>query len=445
MHEGSHSLDEVIKLAPKARSQDGFERWSGIVLLLLSFGGFGTWAALAPLASAAMAPGVVTVESNRKTIQHLEGGIVREILVKEGDEVTPDQVLLRLDETQARAQLEIVRSQYLAQRALEARLIAERDGKAAIDFPEELVSEGDDPRIAESMEGQRQVFGSRIKTLKGEMEVLEQRVDQLMEQIRGLEGLVASKLDQVESYRSEIKDFKGLFEKGLGDKLRLRALERTVAQLEGEHQEHLAAIASAKLQIGETRLRIVQIEHKFQSDVVAELRDVQTQLFDLAERMRALEDTLSRTEVRAPVGGSVVGLQAHTVGGVIGPGGAILDIVPAGEQLLVQAHVNPQDIDKVVPGLEADIRFSAFAARVTPTVSGRVLTVSADRLTDRVTGQPYYLARAEVTKEGLADLKDFTLLPGMPADVFIKTGERTLLQYLVRPLTERVLQSFRED
>lgn len=445
MRASSQTLEELVSAAPTAPREDRLERWVGLAILALAFGGFGVWAMLAPLDSAAVAPGVVTVESNRKAVQHLEGGIVREILVKEGDQVKPGDVLIRLDDTQARAQLEIVRSQYLAHRAREARLIAERDGRSSVEYPEELVASRDDPRVAEALAGQSELFAARAKALNSEVDVLGQRIEQLKEQIRGLEGLAASALERVESYRAEIKDFRGLFDKGLGDKLRLRELERLAAGLEGQRQGHLADVATANVRIGETRLQVVQVERKLQSEVATELREVQTALFDLRERMRGLQDTLSRTELRAPAGGSVVGLQAHTEGGVIPAGGVILEIVPVGEDLLVQAQVNPIDIDKVVVGLEADIRFSAFAARVTPTVRGTVLTVSADRLVDRATGAAYYLARVQVRSEELSRLTGFTVLPGMPAEVFIKTGERTLFQYLMQPLTDRVNRSFRED
>jgi epimerase transport system membrane fusion protein len=431
--------------AAPPRTDDRFERWVGIGILLAGVGGFGAWAALAPIDSAAVAPGVVTVELNRKTVQHLEGGIVREILVREGDRVAPGDLLVRLDDTQALAQREIVRSQYLAGRALEARLVAERDGYREVVFPDDLLAAVDDPRVTEAIAGQQQVFAARAKTLSGETEVLAQRIEQLNEQIRGLEALSASKISRIASYQTEIKDFQKLFDKGLTDRLRLREMERLAAELEGERAEHQAAVAAARVKIGETRLEMVQLQRRQQTEVTQELRDVQAKLFDLRERMRALEDTVARTEVKAPVGGAVVGLAVHTVGGVVNPGGRILDIVPQDDRLIVEAHVSPNDADRVSSRLEAQLRFSAFNLRTTPTVAGRVVTVSGDRIADPATKESYYLARIEVTREGIEDLRGLSLLPGMPVDVMIKTGERTFFEYLLKPLTDRVAKAFRED
>jgi epimerase transport system membrane fusion protein len=433
------------KAPPEVRTDDRFERRLGLAILLTGVGGFGAWAALAPIDSAAVAPGIVTVEFNRKTVQHLEGGIVREILVREGERVGPGQLLVRLDDTQALAQLEIARSQYLANRALEARLVAERDGFREVVFPDDLLTARADPRVQEAIAGQQQVFAARAKALSGEMEVLQQRIEQLNEQIRGLEALSGSKLARIKSYRTEIQDFQKLYEKGLTDRLRLREMERLAAELEGERAEHSSAIAAAQVKIGETRLEIVQLQRRQQTEVAQELRDTQAKLFDLRERIRALEDTAVRTEVKAPASGAVVGLAVHTIGGVVTPGGRILDIVPQDEQLIVEARVSPTDADRVSPGLVAQLRFSAFNTLTTPTVLGHVLTVSGDRLSDPNTREAYYLARIQVSQEGMAVLRGLTLLPGMPVDVMIKTGERTFFEYLVKPITDRLAKAFRED
>ena len=430
---------------PELRTDDHPERRMGLFILLAAIGGFSLWASMAPIDSAAVAPGLVAVEFNRKTVQHLEGGIVRDILVREGDRVAPGDLLVRLDDTQVLAQLEIARSQYLSSRALEARLIAERDGYREVVFPGDLLAARGDPRVQEAMAGQEQVFSARAKAITGEMEVLQQRIEQLNEQIRGLEALSASKLERIESYKAEIKDFKKLYEKGLTDRLRLREMERLAAELEGERAEHQSSVASAQVQIGETRLQIIQVQRKQQTEVTQELRDTQSKLSDLRERVRALEDTVARTVVKAPVGGAVVGLAVHTVGGVISPGGRILDIVPQDEQLIVEARVSPIDIDRMAPGLEAQLRFSAFNTRTTPTVPGRVLTVSGDRITDPNSKDSYYLARIQVTREGMDDLRGLSLLPGMPVDVMIKTGERTFFQYLIKPITDRLTKAFREE
>jgi len=426
-------------------TNDKPERLIGLLILLLAFGGFTTWAMLAPLEGAAVAPGVIAVESARKTVRHLDGGIVSEIRVREGDRVNEGDVLIRLDDTEASAQLEIARGQFLALRAQEARLIAERDDLANIPFPPDLLAADDDPRLAEAIAGEQRVFEERRRSLRGEQQVLEQRRDQLQEQIRGLEALIASKTKRIDLYQEEIAGLVKLFDKGLGDKRLLREYERLSAELQGERAQHQSDIAAARIQIGETEIQIAQLKRKFTSDVVTELREVETKIADLRERMRALGKQLERTVVRAPVSGSVVGSSVHTVGGVIRPGEQLLDIVPDGESLVIEARVNPIDIDRVAPGLEADLRLSALNARTTPVIQGRVLTVSADRLLDPATNHPYYLARIEVTPEGLAKLEGRTLQAGMPVEALIKTGERTFFDYLVRPLTDRVAQAFREE
>lgn len=426
-------------------SRDGRERLIGLLLLVFAFGGFATWAALAPIDSAAVATGVVTVEGSRKTIQHRDGGIVAEILVREGDRVQEGDVLVRLDDTEPGAQLEIVRSQYIAQLAEEARLLAERDALPAPRFPPELKALADDPRVVDAIKGQRRVFEARREALEGEESMLGQRIAQLHEQIKGLEALIGTKDKRISLYREEIDGLLKLFDKKFGDKGRMRELERLEAELLGEQAEHRSAIAAARVQISETELEITQVRLRFASDVVEQLRDVETQLLDHRERMRALTNTLERTVIRAPAAGSVVDMQVHTLGGVIRPGDKILDIIPENEPMIVEARVQPTDIDKVFPGLEADVRFSAFNASTTPTVPGQVMTVSADRFTDTQTGAPYYLTRIRITPEGMDSLHGLVLLPGMPADVMIKTGERTFFEYLIRPLTDRLTKSFRQE
>jgi epimerase transport system membrane fusion protein len=438
-------------LAPKipdAPIDDRPVRRTGYIILLVAFGLFGGWAALAGLDSAVVAPGVVNVDSYRKTVQHLEGGIVKEILVRDGDAVKIGDVLLRLDDTQVRAQLEMVRNQYLTYLALGARLATEREQHKTITFPEELREEArNDPRVQDILTAQEREFEARRGSLQGEIAVLEQRIDQLEEQIRGLDAMQAIKQKRIDSYREEVKDMKKLFDRGLGDKLRLREMERLALELEGERAGHLSDLSRAKIQISETRLQILQLQKAFQEDIASQLRDTQAKHFDLQERLRALRDTLDRTEIRATTDGVVVGMGVHTIGGGITPGSQILDLVPRGERMVVEAHVSPVDIDKMHPGLVADIRFSAFNMRTTPVVEGTVETVSADRLTDPATHQPYYLARIAVTPTGKEKLSalGLTVLPGMPAEVMIKIGERTFLNYLAQPITNSLARAFREE
>lgn len=429
----------------KLRTSDKPEWIAGLLLLLIVVGGFGTWSVLAPLDGAAVANGVLAAESARKTIRHLDGGVVSEILAHEGDRVAKGQVLVRLDDTEATAQLEIARGQYLAARAQEARLLAERDDLPAIEFPKELLAEQDDPRIREAIAGERRVFQARKKALTGEQEVLQQRTEQLQEQIRGLEALVETKTKRIGLYEEEIEGLKKLFAKGLGDKSRLREYERLSAELEGERGQHQSDIAGARVKIGETTIQIAQLKRKFTSDVVTELRDVETKVADYRERVRALAQVRDRTVIRAPVAGSVVASSVHTIGGVLRPGDHVLDIVPENDSLIVEAQVQPTDVDRVSPGLEADLRLSALNTRTTPVIPGRVLTVSADILTDQATHRSYYLARIQVTPEGMEELKGKVLQPGMPVQAMIKTGERTFFDYLSRPVRDRLAQAFKEE
>ncbi|WP_295406217.1 HlyD family type I secretion periplasmic adaptor subunit [uncultured Thiocystis sp.] len=426
-------------------TSDRPERIAGLLLLLVAFGGFGLWAAFAPIDGAAVASGVVAVESARKTIQHLDGGTVSEILVREGDRVAAGDIIIRLDDTQASAQLEITRGQYLSLRAQESRLVAERDDLPEIVFSEDLLTARDDPRIHEAIIGEKRVFDARRGALIGEQQVLQQRREQLEQQIQGLEALAASKLKRLNLYQEEITGLDKLFAKGLGDKSRLLEWERLAAEVDGERGQHQSDIASARVQIGETEIQSAQLKRKFTSEVVTELRDIETKLADLRERMRALQQTLERTVIRAPVAGAVVGSSIHTIGGVIRPGDQLLDIVPENESFIIEAQVQPMDIDRVSPGLEADLHMSAFNTRTTPVIPGTVLTVSADRLIDKATNRPYYLARIRVNPEGMEQLKARPLQAGMPVEAMIKTGERTFFDYLIRPFTDRLARAFREE
>jgi epimerase transport system membrane fusion protein len=433
-----------VSTAPVLPSDDVRVRRAGYLVLLATVGVFVGWSVIAPLDSAAVAPGVVIVEGYRKSLQHLEGGIVKAIHVRDGDAVQPGQLLLELDDTRARADLEVVRGQYHALRAREARLVAERDGTAEPEFPPEFLVSGD-PDLRDAVEGQRRLFRERRRSLDGERAVLEQRIGQLEEQIHGLQGVQTAKGRAVESYRVEIADLKKLFERGMGDRQRLRELERAAAELEGEQAEHAAAASAARVQVSETRLQILQLEQRFRTELVGELREAQDRSSGLKERIRALEDTLTRTRIVAPVAGTVVGLALHTVGGVVPAGGRLLDLVPAGVDLVVEAQVQPGDISRVYAGLPAHVRFTALKSRTTPVVDGVVETVSADRITDPAAHLSYFLARVRVSREALGVLGGKPLLPGMPAEVMIRTGERTLAEYLIKPLTDGFARAFREE
>jgi membrane fusion protein, type I secretion system len=424
-------------------TSDRTPRLIGMTILLIVFGGFGLWAIFAPLDSAALAPGVVTVKSYRKTVQHLEGGIVREILVTDGQLVEQGQTLLIMDNTQSKAELGILTGQYFTTRAMENRLVAERDLLEAVEFSDDL--DVDDVRAIEAIKNEGLIFSTRRDDRLGEIEVLEQRLLQLESQILGLRALIASKEEIVSSYGEEVTDLVELLAEGFVDKQRLRELQRSRARAVGEVADHRAAVAQAEVQMGETRLEILQLNKRFATEVVDQLAETQARVYDLRERISAIEDRLRRTVITAPVAGIVLGMNTHTIGGVVLPGKPLLDIVPDLAELLIEARVSPIDIDRVSVGMGANIRFSAFKNAITPIIPGELTKISADRLIDEHSGNPYYLARVEVSAEGAEMMGSLVLVPGMPAEVLIKTGERTLFQYLIQPARNAFARSMIED
>lgn len=415
----------------------------GYLILLLTFGLFGGWATFAPMDSAALAPGVVTIKSYRKTVQHLEGGIVRELRVHDGDQVKAGDVLLVLDNTQARSEMEMMRSQLIAALELEARLIAERDG-----LPEPLAVPGldaNDPRVREAHDSEVRIFQTRRTSLLGEIGLQEKSIGQIEQQIRGFKAIIVSKQSLANSYQEEIVDLRELLAAGYVDKLRLRDQERSLSRLQAEIAEHQSESARARMQIGETQLKVLQLKKAFASDVAAQLGEARTRVYDVRERLATVKDREHRTDIIAPEAGMIMGMSVHTLGGVISPGTPLMDIVPASEELIVEAQVSPIDIDRIAIGTRVNIRFSAFKSSTTPVIEGKLVQISADRLTNKDSGTAYYLARVAVTEEGRKHLGTLALLPGMPAEVLINTGSRTLLQYLMQPASNAFARSLIED
>jgi epimerase transport system membrane fusion protein len=414
----------------------------GLTVFFLVFGVFGLWATFAPLDGAALAPGFVTVKSYKKIVQHLEGGIVRDIYSVDGDLVEAGQVLLKLDDTEPLALLEMGVTQFNANSAKEARLLAEQNHSLSITFPPHWDS--NDLAFSGEMLAQTAVFESRKAALEGQQKVLEQRIGQLRSKLVGITALKESKESLAKSYSEELEDIRALLGQGFSDKARLREVERSLSLYEGEAADLLATISSIQLQIGETELEILRLAQQMQSEVTTELAEVQTVIRDLSERLLALRDVVSRTSVKAPDSGVVNGMQVHTIGGVIAAGSPIAEIVPVAEELILEARLSVLDVDRVAPNQEATIRFSSFGSKA-PTVFGSVLNISADAIPDQVTGQSFYLARIEVNPESLSNLGGLQLLPGMPAEVYIATGSRTLLEYMFKPLSNTVARSFIED
>ncbi|MBW7852275.1 MAG: HlyD family type I secretion periplasmic adaptor subunit [Rhodospirillales bacterium] len=416
----------------------------GIVTVLAAFGGLGTWAAVAPLHSAAVAVGQVTVDSYRKTIQHLEGGIIGEIAVRDGDEVAAGDVLVRLDDTRLRASHRILINRLREGLARQARLAAERDDAAAVAFPKELLDQRSDPEVADVIEGQRNLFQARRQLLAGQIAVLQQRNQQYAQEVAALDAQQQAMRRQLDLVSEEIATVAYLVRSGLGQKPRLLALQREAARLEGERGEHLARMARVRQSMAGTELEIINLRNRRMEEVAADDRETEMLVHDTRQELAEIEDSLRRTVVRAPKPGIVVNMRFHTTGGVVGPGEAILDIVPDDDRLVVEARVRPEDIDVVHPGLAAQVRLTAFKQRLTPTADGTVITVSADRLADPVSGEAYYLARISLDDESLSRLPA-ELYPGMPAEALILTGRRTAFDYIASPITQALPRAWRED
>jgi len=417
----------------------------GTAAILIGFVGSILWAALSPLASAVMAFGVITVDSNRKQIQHLEGGVVKEIHVRDGDEVQAGDVLLTLDETLAGASAAIVRGNLDASLAQEARLLAERDDLGQVRYPDAILARRSENQIAELIAAQDRLFKARSSALGGQITILDNQMEQLTDQITGLGAQARAKTSQIELITEELSALRELFEKGLATKARLLALERESERLNGERGEHLAEIARVKTAISERRLQKEQLLSERRQEITDELKTVQSELFDLRERLAAADNVLSRIEIRSPVAGTVVGMTVHTVGGVVSPGQVILDLVPSDDLLVIEARINPLDVDEVTPGQPARVRLSAFQQRNIPELNGAVKTLSADILQDERSGESFYTARIEVPAEEVARLDGKELTPGMPVEAYITTGERTALAYLTQPLADAVRRAWLES
>lgn len=421
----------------------------GLRILFVFFGIFGLWSAFAPLETAAVAPGSVVLNSNKKTIQHLEGGIISEILVHEGEFVQANQTLIKLDPTSAKARYDILVSQVRTLRANEIRLLAEREEKPTVDFTDPLFADRENPEVKSILYTQMQLFEGRNKAVEGQIGVLQQKANQSGEEIKGLEAQVRAARDQIAYLNEETQTVRALVEKGQALRPRLLALERQASELLGRQGEYQAAIARSKQTIAQSEVEILNVKTQRRNDVEKELHDVQTQLADFSERLKSAEDIKNRLDITAPQSGVVTSLAFHTKGGVIQPGVPIMEIVPKDDKLIVEAKVSLNDINIVHAGLPARIRLSAYKARRVPLIDGKVISVSADRITEKnpMPGQPpYYLARIEVDDEELKHRihEHVELYPGMPADVLIVTGTRTLLSYLFTPLGDSMFKAFRE-
>jgi len=401
--------------------------------------GFGTWSAFAPLESAAIASGAVESETSRKTIQHLEGGIVRQILVTDGDFVRAGQTLIILDGTKAHAEVESLQGQLWDARAREMRLQAEQQGQERVSFPQ---NEG--PSAGAVFARQQDIFDTRRQVFQSQAAVIREKRLQVEKEITGLKAQASAAAQRATIIREESAMVADLVSKGLERRPRLLNLEREKAEIDGRQGEIAAQISRAEQVISESQVTLLKLESDRQNEVAQSLREAQNQIFQLRERLRAADDQLSRTQVKAPEDGVITELRVHTPGGVVGPGAPLLDVVPSQDRLIVTARVRPEDIDVVHTGLKAHVHLLPYNQRRVPRLEGIVTHVSADRLVDKRTDQPYYATKIRV-QDPLVAQEGLQIIPGMPAQVFIKTGRGTVALYALRPLLDSFNNAFRED
>jgi HlyD family secretion protein len=416
----------------------------GLAVVLVLVAGLGGWAATSELAGAVLAEGTVVVDSNVKKVQHPTGGIVGEIVVKDGTVVNVGDLLLRLDDTVTRANLMVVTKQLDELSMRQARLKAERDGASEVDVPKLLSGRSDVPEIEEIIAGERSLFDSRRKGRASQGAQLRERIAQLREEIAGLTGQHEAKIREGNLVREELAGLEKLEQKQLMTTNRITLVRREVARLDGEKSQLIASIAQVRGKIAETELQLLQLDQDLRTEVVKELREVQAKESEFVERRAAAEDQLKRIEIRSPQSGIVHQLAVHTVGGVITASEPVMLIVPRGDRLVLEAKIAPRDIEQVHVGQIAFVRLTAFNQRTTPELEAKVDRVSADLTKDAQTGATYYVARLALAETSLRQLGSSHLIPGMPAEVQIKTSERTALSYLVKPLQDQIAKAFKE-
>lgn len=417
----------------------------GFLSLFLLFGGIGGWAAFTDLAGAVIAPGTVVVASNVKKIQHPTGGVIGEIHVKNGDEVKPGDLLVKLDETITRANLQLITKQIDELSGRMSRLHAERDDAPKVTFPDDLIDRKAEPAVAQIVAGEQTLFEKRVSSRRSQIAQLGERISALTEQIQGLEAQVKAKGKEIELIGKELSSLETLEDRKLVTTSKMMALRREAARLEGERAQLQAAIGESKGRIAEIEIQRLGVESDAKGETLKDLRETEGKLAELEERKTAAVDQLTRVEVRSPVEGVVHQLAVNTIGGVISNTEPMMLIVPKGEKLIVEAHVAPQDVDEARAHDTASVRLTAFNRNTTPQVNGRVINVSADITHDQRTGVGYFIARIEIPETEMSRLGALKLLPGMPAEVQIKTSNRKAWSYLLRPIEEQFSRAFKEN
>ncbi len=435
-----------MKMLDHPDTREAIRRYTiaGVAVVIFLTGGVGVWAGTMHIAGALIAPGTIVVDSNTKKVQHPTGGVVGEVRVHDGDHVKAGELLVRLDDTVARASLAIVTKGLTEFGARKARLAAERDRADTIKFPDDLLQRETDPDVAQVLAAERKLFDLRRAARAGQKAQLRERIEQLGKEINGFTSQQISKEKEVTLIERELAGVHDLFQKNLVPMTRVTALERDATRLDGERGQLVASTAQAKGKVAELNLQIIQVDEDASSEVAKEMREVEGKIGEFVERKIAAADQLKRTDIRAPQAGTVFQSTVHTVGGVIPPGDPMMIIVPDAENLAVEARVNPQDIDKVQVTQPAVLRFSAFDTRTTPEIFGKVTRVSADTTLDQRTGQSYYTIRIALERDQMERLGNVRLVPGMPVDAFVQTGERTVIAYLMKPLSDQIVKAFRE-
>ena len=439
------ALSTLVAEAATAKPESFRAGRVGLWALLIGFGGFLLWAGLAPLDEGVPAAGMVAIDTKRKAVQHLTGGIVRDVLVREGQQVREGEVLLRLDDAVARANYESVRQRYLGLRAMLGRLMAEQAGAGGVRFHPDLEKAASDPLIRQQMMNQEQLFMTRRNLLRSDLQSIEESIQGQEGLLQAYRGMLDNRTNQLRLVNEELANLRGLVREGYAPRNRQLEMERMVSDISTSMADLQGNSVRASRTIAELRQRALSRQQEYRKEVETQLADVAREVLAENEKLHAVTNDLDRTEIKAPADGQVVGLVAQTVGGVVAPGQKLMDIVPKGEPLLLEARVAPHMIDRVHAGLPVDVRFSSFAHSPQLVVNGKLVSISADLLTEPQTNMSYYLARVEVTPEGRKALGKRQLQPGMPVEVIFKTGERSMLTYLLHPLTKRLAASMTEE
>ncbi|HSG75775.1 MAG TPA: HlyD family type I secretion periplasmic adaptor subunit, partial [Burkholderiales bacterium] len=407
---------------------------AGLGVMLLGMLLIGTWLVLAPLSGAVIAPGFVKVDMNRKVVQHQEGGIVKEVLVRDGERVREGQTLLVIGDVRLDATLDLLRTQHDGERAKAARLEAERAVLHAVKFPPELAARRDEPKVAELLQRETALFRARREALDSQIAVLRQQIRQTEQEAKALAGQIAAEERALQSQKEELTVNQQLAKQGFVQKTRLMSLERAVAEYEARWEEHRAELAKTRQRASELELRVLAQRNNYVQSATDELKEASTRLFDLEERLRPSKDASERQRIAAPIAGEVVGLRVFNPGAVIAPREVLMEIVPADKTLIVEARIRPEDINHVRAGSPAEVRLTAYQTRTTPLVAGNVNYVSADRLVDTQSGAPYYTVHVDVSAGALAEAGNLRMQAGMPAEVYIRTDSRTAFDYIVAPV-----------